>query len=179
MMPVSGMIYPTNVGKPPFAATTVSPTSNAESQQSSASAYHQWPWRALAFASDLGTIGCLIQKPRLGLLGWALAAPYYLAAIFTRPTKAAKQDEFIYQVTANGVFPFLAAKIGVSLSKKIYLKLLSHYSKFPGVESKYFKVTQALGGLLSLLILTPRVGDPMSAAFVNQNQKRRQANSST
>jgi hypothetical protein len=160
---------------PSFTPTfQVEPGTDKLTAEPSDSIYHQWPYRGLAFASDLGTLGYLLQKPRLGMLGWAIALPYYAAALFSRPTAAEKQDEALYQVSANGVFPFLAAKAGTCIGHWL-ATLVAKQLPLPKTCSlnSRIKLCEALIGLFGLLAFTPRLGDPLSAWLVQQNRIRR------
>ena len=121
--------------------------------------YRQWPWRGFAFCSDLGTVGYLINKPKLGLFGWALALPYYLYALFKQPKGPQRSQEFAYQATANGLLPFLEAKAGVITGGYIAKRFK------PLVKPSLSKLT---GGLTALLALTSTVGDPLSDWMLKQ-----------
>lgn len=128
-------------------------------------AHRQWPWRSFAFCSDLGTVGYLVNKPKLGLLGWVLALPYYLYALFKQPKGEQRKQEFIYQTTANGIFPFTEAKLGVVIGDLIDQHLITPLiKKYP--TSAFSRLTQPMskiaGGLIALLALTPTMGDPVS-----------------
>jgi hypothetical protein len=127
--------------------------------------YRQWPWRAFAFCSDLGTVGYLANKPRLGLLGWAFALPYYLYALIQAPQGQQRLQEMLYQATANGIFPFAEAKAGVMAAGLLYQCLIVPFvKKYP--LSPFNRLTlpasKIAGGLTALFALTPKVGDPLS-----------------
>jgi hypothetical protein len=123
--------------------------------------YHQWPIRGFAFASDLGTIAKLANIPKLGIAGWIIAAPYYLASILGQDNKQKRQNELIYQVTANGLFPFVEAKAGVHFAGKLSQNPLfkSLLPKIATIKPEYL---QLFSGLLFVGLLTPLVGDPLS-----------------
>jgi hypothetical protein len=123
--------------------------------------FHQWPLRGFAFASDLGTVAKLANVPKLGMAGWAIAAPYYLASILGQKNKQQRENELIYQATANGLFPFLEAKAGVHLGGKLSQTPLfqSFFPKIAKIKPQYL---QLLSGLLFVGLLTPFVGDPFS-----------------
>jgi len=131
----------------------------------------QWPWRIFPFASDLGTVGCLLKRPKLGLLGWAIAAPYYLVSILKQPNGQQRKNEALYQATANGVFPFLAAKTGAKFGEALYRLLKAHSLNAVNVLWKQNRL-KLLGGLLGLVVLTPTVGDPISRQLCQKYQNR-------
>ncbi len=134
-------------------------------------AYRQWPWRGFAFCSDLGSIGYLLKNPRLARWGWALALPYYAYALIHQPSRAKRQEELIYQATANGVFPFLAAKGGVQAGQAVHQAVSSHWKEVllkHGLSAPRF---QLVGALLALLLLTPGVGDPLSRWLLTRYQE--------
>lgn len=58
--------------------------------------YRQWPLRGLAFTSDLGTVGYLVKQPWLGLIGWMLALPYYVYALWRQPDSKSHKEEVVY-----------------------------------------------------------------------------------
>jgi hypothetical protein len=132
--------------------------------------HRQWPWRLLPFASDLGTVGCLLNKPKLGLLGWVIATPYYLYAISKQPDAHRRKDEMLYQVTANGFFPLVEAKIGVN-SGEILHQLVSK-TKILSAHAAKQSHCKLFGGLLGLITLTPLVGDPISNQVCQKYQGR-------
>ena len=133
--------------------------------------YRQWPWRAFAFCCDLGTVGYLANKPKLGLLGWALALPYYLYALIQASKGRQRHQEMLYQVTANGIFPFAEAKVGVIAGGLLYQRLIAPFiTKYPHL---YFSrltlpASKIAGGLTALFTLTPKVGDPLSNWLSNK-----------
>jgi hypothetical protein len=129
----------------------------------------QWPWRIFAFLSDLGTIGVLIKKRWMGALGWSLAIPYYAYALIHQPDSKSRKEEALYQVTANGILPFMAAKAGITLGDKVYqqfgTKLANHYPH-TFLSKLSHPMYKGIGGLLALLVLTPTVNDPLSHKFI-------------
>lgn len=128
-------------------------------------AYQQWPWRGFAFCSDLGTVGYLVNKPKLGIVGWALALPYYLYAIFKQPKSEQQRQELLYQATANGIFPFVEAKAGVGIGDLLHRYVISPViKKYPASALSWLTQPRSkiAGGLMALLALTPTVGDPIS-----------------
>ncbi len=145
-----------------------------QSQASRQPAWDKWPWRGLAFCSDLGTIGYLIHKPKLGALGWAIAAPYYLFALTQAPRGRARQEEALYQSTANGLFPLMEAKLGVVAGQVIHSTIQKCVSTSPSKfaqsrllsllrSSTFAKIT---GGVLAVTTLTTTVGDRLSNKIV-------------
>ncbi len=142
-----------------FAFDQFQETSSKPATDTARPVYRQWPWRGFAFCSDLGTVGYLINKPKLGLLGWALAMPYYLYALLKQPKGPQRNQELAYQATANGLLPFLEAKTGV-ITGGYMAKRLN-----PLVNPSFSKLT---GGLTALLALTPTVGDPFSNWVLKQ-----------
>jgi len=134
--------------------------------------YREWPWRTFAFCSDLGTVGYLTNMPKLGIVGWLLALPYYGAAILTQPNGKKRKEEILYQATGNGIFPFLEAKAGVKAGGWLY-----GYLQNAAVAKKCSipilnKLTQSMakigGSLIALFTLTPAIGDPISQWVVKQ-----------
>lgn len=129
----------------------------------------QWPWRIFAFLSDLGTIGCLLQKRWMGVLGWSLALPYYAYALIHQPDSKSRKEEALYQVTANGIFPFMAAKVGIILGDKAYQSIGKNWTKSSPhtfLSKLTHPMVKGIGGLLALLVLTPTVNDPISHKIV-------------
>ena len=127
--------------------------------------YQQWPLRGFAFCSDLGTVGYLVNKPKIGIVGWALALPYYLYAVFKQPKGEQQRQELLYQATANGIFPFVEAKAGVGMGDLLYRHVISPVSqKYPHLALSCLTQPRSkiAGGLMALLALTPTVGDPIS-----------------
>jgi hypothetical protein len=130
--------------------------------------HRQWPWRLFPFASDLGTVGCLLNRPKLGILGWMIATPYYLYAFLKQPDARQRKDETLYQATANGIFPLIEAKIGVKLGEVLYH--LASKSSMLSVETVKQSHCKLLGGLLALITLTPTLGDPVSHQICRKYQ---------
>jgi hypothetical protein len=128
--------------------------------------FHQWPLRGLAFASDLGTVAKLVNLPKIGIAGWVIAVPYYLASIFSKDDRQQRQKELIYQTTANGVFPFLEAKAGVHLAGKLSQNK-SIQAFLPILLKQKPQYLQLLSGLLFVALLTPLIGDPLSKKCVS------------
>lgn len=126
--------------------------------------FHQWPWRTLAFASDLGIIAQILKKPKFAGLGWLVALPYYGASIASRPSTAQRQEEGIYQLTANGLFPILEAHLGIKLGALLRGKLAT---KIPGRITQFPQpVCKGLSALLGLMTLTPLLGDRISDKII-------------
>lgn len=147
-------------------------TSNAPAKTPT---HRQWPMRGLAFASDLGLVGYLVKQPILGSIGWLIALPYYAYALLKQPDKQSRKEEFLFQVTANGLLPLAEAKAGIMTGNLGYQKLSALLvQKYP--TSVLSKLTQpmykAIGGLLALLVLTPTLGDPISHWMMVQYQSR-------
>jgi hypothetical protein len=143
------------------------------SSDSQSPAHQQWPWRGFAFCSDLGTLGYLMNKPKLGFVGWTLALPYYLYALFQQPKGEQRNRELIYQATANGIFPFAAAKAGVITGGFIYQRFITQFiKKYPTSILKRFTqpISKIAGGFIALLTLTPMVGDPLSHWMIQKFQ---------
>lgn len=161
--PVAFNTSPNTLTKPITQQSTVEPAAVSKP------ALEQWPWRGFAFCSDLGTIGALVKQPKLAGLGWLLATPYYLLSIFSQPKGQQRKEELMYQVTANGVFPFVEAKLGTVAGEMIFNKVKPLVSpSFNLLNMKIplnASVAKALGGLASLLLLTPALGDPLSASI--------------
>ena len=130
-------------------------------------AYRQWPWRGFAFCSDLGTVGYLLNKPKFGILGWALALPYYLYALACQPTGQQRNQELLYQSTANGVLPFLEAKAGVAAGGMLAIQAIKKNS-MPVFGLLTHSMIKVMGGIIALLALTPVLGDPISNWVVRQ-----------
>jgi hypothetical protein len=132
---------------------------------------HQWPWRGLAFASDLGIIAHLLKQPKLAGLGWLVAAPYYAVCIGARPNASQRKEEAVYQLSANGVFPFLCAKVGAKLGDGLGVRFLK---KIGGSARSFSPLWgKGIGGLLGLAFLTPTVGDPLSQTLISTLKKVR------
>lgn len=135
--------------------------------------HQQWPWRSFAFFSDLGTEGYLVNKPQLAGIGWLIALSYYIYAIFSQPKGKKRNEEVVYQATANGIMPFAEAKAAVLAGEYIQKKLAVPFQKrnkvslFKWVSLPASKVT---GGLMALLALTPGVGDPVSKRIIKVYQ---------
>jgi hypothetical protein len=136
---------------------------------------HRWPWRGLGFASDLGTLGYLLKiknlGPVFGVLGWAVSLPYYAYSVISKPNEREKKKEALFQVTANGIFPFLLLKMGIKLGEKLHKKV----SPLPAAERSclsYLKTAPSawklLVGLGVLAIGTPFVGDPLGKLLVGK-----------
>jgi hypothetical protein len=128
---------------------------------------HQWPWRGFAFASDLGTVGALLKQPGLGVVGWLIALPYYAYALLSEQPGQKRKEEMLYQVTANGFFPLIEAKIGIVLGHLLEQKLKR---VFPDKLFTRFRqpVYRLGGGLLAVAALTPLAGDPVSRHLMNR-----------
>lgn len=138
---------------------------------SKAPAYQSWPWRGFAFCSDLGTVGYLVNKPKLGLLGWVLALPYYLFAIFKQPKGEQRKQAIFYQATANGIFPILEAKAGVEIGGLLHRHVMNHFiQKYPPFALRWLTQPglKIVGGLMALLALTPTLGDPISDSILER-----------
>jgi hypothetical protein len=133
--------------------------------------YRQWPWRGFAFCSDLGTVGYLANKPKLGILGWILATPYYVLTLFKQPPGKERRQELIYQATANGFFPFVEAKTGVMLGgllhQHVFIPFINKNS-VSALSRLTLPPSKIAGGLTTLLTLTPTVGDPLSHWIIKQ-----------
>lgn len=128
-------------------------------------AHRQWPWRGFAFSSDLGTLGCLVNKPQLAGLGWLIALPYYLYSVFSQSKGQKRKEEIMYQATANGLLPFVEAKAGTMAGELLYRKLaLRLIEKAPTIIFSRLTrpMAKTFGGLTALLVLTPTLGDPIS-----------------
>lgn len=135
--------------------------------------HRKWPWRILPFASDLGTIGYLMNRPKLGLAGWVIATPYYLYAIMRRPNRKKRNEEVLYQSTANGIFPAIEAKLGVIAGGLLHDQLNPNLlQKYPGSALTRLSNTayKLVGGILALVALTPSLGDPLSHWLGQQYQ---------
>ena|GEM_PF-4660547 len=158
--------YPENVGGD---SSSVTSSAQNNEDQNDKQPCRQWPWRIFAFLSDLGTIGCLLKKRWMGALGWSLALPYYAYALIHQPDSKSRKEEALYQVTANGIFPFMAAKIGITLGDRTYQKIGKSVAKnyphtfFTELTHPMYK---GIGGLLALLALTPTLNDPLSHKIV-------------
>ncbi len=132
---------------------------------------HQWPWRGLAFASDLGTMAHLLKQPKLAGLGWLVSAPYYAVCIGVQPSTNRRKEEAVYQLSANGIFPFLAAKVGATLGDAFGVRFLQ---KIGGTARTFSPLlSRGIGGLLGLAVLTPTVGDPLSQTLISTLKKVR------
>ena len=147
------------------------PSQNTSATEANTPVYRQWPWRGFAFCSDLGTIGYLLKKPRLARWGWALALPYYAYALIHQPTKAKRQEELLYQATANGLFPFLAAKAGVQAGDSAHQALSAPWRQALLKQGLSAPRVKLVGALLAVLLLTPGVGDPISRWLEARYQK--------
>ena len=133
--------------------------------------YRQWPWRGLAFASDLGTVGYLVKQHWLGLIGWLLALPYYAYALWRQPDSKNRKEEAVYQATANGFLPFMAAKVGTMIGELAHRKITVFLAeKYPtsGLNKLTCPMYKVIGGLATLLVLTPSVDDPISNWIMSQ-----------
>lgn len=136
--------------------------------------YRQWPWRLFAFASDLGTVGYLVNKPALGLLGWMIALPYYGVSILRQPNRAERRDELLYQATANGLFPLVEAKAGAVAGEWLFNKTgawVQKHSPISALTRLTSPVYKALGSLGAMLALTPLLGDPLGHWCLGQYRK--------
>lgn len=143
-------------------ATPAQPEATAgTSGKEEANPYHQWPLRTMAFASDLGTVGHLVNLPKLFWAGWLVAAPYYVCSVASRPDREKKEEELIYQATANGFFPLLSAKLGVSLGRLAEGHFGGGQHSKTG-ETRPSPLWRMGGGLGALAVLTPTLCDPLS-----------------
>lgn len=130
---------------------------------------HRFPQRLFAFSSDLGLLSVFLKLPVLAWIGWLIALPYYAYSLIRQPDKRSQKEEALYQVTANGIFPLVEAKLGVMAGKK-----LSEFAKHP--NSLLPKASQpaykAVCGIFALLILTPNVGDKLGNKIVSHYQEK-------
>lgn len=137
--------------------------------------HRQWPWRILPFCSDLGTVGYLINRPKVGLIGWLLAMPYYLYAVLRQPDSQKRKEEVLYQSTANGLFPLVEAKMGINVGYFLYKRLTSIQHKkicpIDDLTKRPIALYKLAGGLLALAIMTPMLGDPFSHWIGEQYKK--------
>lgn len=156
-------------GSMPYTALQVS---GSQPGVSETPRYRQWPYRGFAFASDLGLVGYLIKQPILGSIGWLIALPYYAYALLQHKDTRGKKEEALYQATANGIFPFIEAKLGVMAGDFAPSKLPKSFKKSPTsiLHRLPNPVYKGIGGLLALLILTPTLGDPLSHRLVGKYQ---------
>src|SRR6478609_3470023 len=157
---MAGLHYHHQANQNPQSSATYSPNSpsQADDDQNDKQPCRQWPWRIFAFLSDLGTIGVLIKKRWMGTLGWSLALPYYAYALIHQPDSKSRKEEVLYQLTANGILPFMAAKVGITLGDKAYQQFGNKLSKrYPHtfINKLTHPMVKGLGGLLALLVLTP------------------------
>lgn len=148
-------------------------TDHESSERSDTPVHRQWPWRGFAFCSDLGTVGYLVNKPQLAALGWLLALPYYAYSIFSQPKGKKRNEEMVYQVTANGMMPFAGAKVGTLAGEALYRNAVTQLrKKYP--NSQLYRLSlplyKTLGGLIALFALTPTVGDPLSRWIMQRYQ---------
>lgn len=137
---------------------------------------HRWPFRGLAFASDLGTVSYLVNQPRLGHIGWLLSLPYYAVSILKAPSGNKRHEEILYQATANGLFPYAEAKLGMLAGEQVSHQVQSFLKKHaPASQLRKLapSVYKLLGGLGALILLTPRLGDPLSHWLISQYRQRR------
>jgi len=137
---------------------------------------HRLPWRLFAFLSDLGLVGHLVRQPILAKLGLILSMPYYLFALASQPNGKARREELIYQSTANGIFPYVEAKAGVTLGKLLYKGLVATLPKkysLALVKNVLPSMFESVGGFAALLVLTPTVGDRLSRSILEFYRKRR------
>lgn len=130
----------------------------------------EWPWRGFGFASDLGTLGALMGKPKIGVVGWLIALPYYAYSILSKPKGKARQEEALYQATANGIFPTAALTIGTRTGGALS-QLTQKYSlnQSRPIPTNVYKAGM---GLLSLAVLTKTLGDPLSQKMLDSFQKQ-------
>ena len=126
---------------------------------------HQWPWRLIAFASDLGSIGYLLKKPALGIIGGLIALPYYAYSIARKKTPTEKKDEFLYQATANGIFPLLEAKLGICLGR--FINGFFKQANIKTLAKATPNTWKIAGGIISVTALTPTIGDPLARKLLN------------
>lgn len=133
-------------------------------------ALHQFPYRSFAFASDLGTVAHIVKQPKLAGIGWMIAAPYYLYSILAQPNKEKREQETVYQLTANGIFPLLEAKLGAIAGQQAGLHLLSSLPEktFSWLHKARPATWKGLGSLVALVTLTPTLGDPLSKKILNK-----------
>jgi hypothetical protein len=134
--------------------------------------YRQWPYRGFAFASDLGLVGYLLKQPIMGTIGWLIALPYYAYALLQQKNPKDRKEEALFQATANGIFPFIEAKLGVTAGDWISKKPPQNAKKYPSSVLPRLPrpVYKGIGGLLALLVLTPTLGDPLSHWLLNKYQ---------
>lgn len=130
--------------------------------------HRQWPYRGLAFASDLGIVGHFIQQPKLAWGGWLIAMPYYLYSLWIQPSKERRQEELLYQSTANLAFPLAEAKLGTAGGAMLGKKLLN-----AGLKRMPVTMWKFLGGIAALVAMTPTIGDPISERIVHYFNARK------
>lgn len=165
---VIGGLSPRKVALPRFsykqALLPYSPQKPSESPLSRR--HNQWPWRGFAFLSDasilLGLMGIKGPAKQLGLV----SIPYYLYAIARPQSSESRLNEILYQLTANGLFPFLNVSFG--------MKMGPFLQKIAPIFKKQ-ALAEMAGGLMGLLILTPLVGDPASHQLIQWVSKKRRA----
>lgn len=133
----------------------------------------QFPYRLLAFTSDLGTIAHLIKRPKLSWLGWSISAPYYAWAVVRQPAGQKRREELLYQATANGLFPYMWATLGTKMAKTALFHFPPIRQRIPQSRHPFFQFAAVL---TAVLCLTPTLGDYFSkfitAHGVSLNQKR-------
>lgn len=155
-------------GFQPFANSVIS--GSVVPEQEARPISRQWPWRALAFLSDLGTLGYLIQQPKLGGWGWLAALPYYYASLFSQPAGPQRNEELIFQATANGLFPLIAAKIGISFVH-VLERLTVIPPKWLAHSQKTLPLAKITGGIVAMAVLTMTVGDPITQWILTHYKK--------
>jgi hypothetical protein len=137
---------------------------------------HRWPWRLFAFLSDMGLVGHLVRQPKLAKLGLGLSLPYYAYAIASQPDAHAQQEEVLYQATANGLFPYVEAKIGVKAGRMLYRELIATLPKKYAralIRRAAPSMLQSVMGFAALVALTPTVGDPLSRSILKFYREKR------
>jgi hypothetical protein len=127
--------------------------------------HNQWPWRAFAFASDAGFIAYASGARRWAHLAWILSLPYYAVALAQAPNAKALKREALFQVTANGVLPFVAAHVGVFWAKLSWPSAKHALGRFKNVSQRRVntaKITWLAGVSSAILMgLTVSVNDPL------------------
>jgi hypothetical protein len=142
--------------------------------------HRKWPWRILAFSSDLGTVGYLVKLPQLGLVGWLLALPYYVLAVARQPNVQSQKEELLYQSTANGLFPLIEAKLGILAADNLHKGFAPRLTRqgISGLNSLASRsVWKMLGSLIALATLTPTLGDRISHWLLKQYRNKVQEGS--
>lgn len=157
---------------PPFSRAKTMITNNRyidSFSTSESNPAHHFPQRLFAFASDLGFLGAFLKLPVFAWIGWLIAMPYYAITIIREPDKQSRKEEALYQATANSVLPLLEAKLGVVAGKKLSDASKHSNSLLPKLSLPAYK---AMGGLLTLLVLTPTIGDKLSRKIVSYYREK-------